>query len=215
MCLTQGRAAASSWERLCIKIGLHQSVAWPPKLIIKWLLASWFILQTFMEHPEFKVQQEEGTFLGDMPSDLKGSSFWPHGNGKEICQKNPSSLQLHFKLKGLIQKKIIVLFVNSLPLLVLPLNTVFKGKICCRDNNQRCVAAGVQWMEAWQSYPRLPVFQGGLCCLVRWESKGKDGRTRFAKLKTASEYISSRFSKEFKTFSFYIFLSPLRNWNIL
>lgn len=58
-----------------------------------------------MEHPEFKVQQEEGTFLGDMPSDLKGSSFWPHGNGKEICQKNPSSLQLHFKLKGLIQKK--------------------------------------------------------------------------------------------------------------
>lgn len=43
--------------------------------------------------------------------------------------------------------------------------------------------------------------------------KARDGTTRFAEFKAVSEYISSKFSTEFKAFSFQGFFL-LRNWSI-
>lgn len=103
---------------------------------------------------------------------LQALLFSPMGLQGNQAKESLSSPHLPLKLKGPIHKNKI-LFVNSLPLFILPLNKLFKGKIRCGDNKEEglSAAAGVRWTEAWQGYLWLPIFQRGLFCLVRQEKE--------------------------------------------
>lgn len=71
--------------------------------------------------------------MGHVHLILKIALFGPW-DCKEIWPKNPSLPCSSVLNKKDRFRKTVILFVNSLPLVILPLNKIFKGKTCHRDN---------------------------------------------------------------------------------
>ena len=133
------------------------------------------------------------------------------GNLAEAALSCP---QLCLKLKGLIQK-------NNNPFCQQPAslyasteqNVQGQKSVSKIIRAEDSAAAGVKWMEAWRGYLRLPISQGGFFCLVRQESKGRDGRTRLAKFKLSQNISLQDFQHsskhlESKVFMFGFFFFP-------
>ena len=135
--------------------------------------------------------------------------FGPRGLQGNLAEAALSCLQLCLKLKGLIQK-------NNNPYCQQPAslyasteqNVQGQKSVAKIIRAEDSAAAGVKWMEAWQGYLQLPISQGGFFCLVRQESKGRDGRTRLAKFKLSQNISLQDFQHSSKRFESKVFMGP-------
>ena len=147
--------------------------------------------------------------------------FGPRGLQGNLAEAALSCLQLCLKLKGPIQKNNNSFCQQPASLYPFTEQSVQGQKSVARIiRAEDSAAAGVKWMEAWRGYLQLPISQGGFFCLVRQESKGRDGRTRLAKFKLSQNISLQDFQPSSKRceckvfmlcflfFCFFVFFSP-------
>lgn len=142
--------------------------------------------------------------------------FGPRGLHGNLAEAALSCLQLCLKLKGPIQTNNNSFCQQPASLYPFTEQSVQGQKSVARIiRAEDSAAAGVKWMEAWRGYLQLPISQGGFFCLVRQESKGRDGRTRLAKFKLSRNISLQDFQHsskrcESKVFMFVCFFPPTK-----